>query len=164
MQTTPKLWYQEQVIGKNTISKVVKELVRKAKIEGFFTNHSLRRSGGTRLFRAGVDRKLVKEFTGHRSDAVDSYQVTSFEQRQMLSKVVQGVHNNSTLCKTKECECKNSEKLVKVDECKEKVTSENLEKVEVTPGNVAAIVTELLKSTKNNKKTVIRIEVEVHND
>ena len=64
-------------------------MVKKAKIEGFFTNHSLRRSGGTRLFRAGVDRKLVKEFTGHCSDAVDAYQVTSFEQRKHMSNVVQ---------------------------------------------------------------------------
>ena len=46
VKTTPKLWYQEHVIGKNMISKVVKLMLRKAKIEGFFTNHSLRRSGG----------------------------------------------------------------------------------------------------------------------
>ena len=43
-----------------------------------------------RLFRAGVDRKLVKEVTGHRSDAVDDYQITGHDQRKMISKVVQG--------------------------------------------------------------------------
>ena len=56
-----------------------------------FTNHSLRRSGATRLFQANVDRKLVKEATGHSSDAVDAYQVTSDQQRQRLSKVIAGV-------------------------------------------------------------------------
>ena len=52
-RTTPTQWYSCQVVGSNTIGKVVKELMKAAKIEGFFTNHSLRRTGGTRLFRAG---------------------------------------------------------------------------------------------------------------
>ena len=78
VKPTPKVWYQEHVIGKNTISKVVQEMVKLAKIDGFFMNHSLRQLGGVRLFRAGIDRKLVKEMTGHRSEA---YQITSDEQR-----------------------------------------------------------------------------------
>ena len=86
----PTQWYGEQVVGQNTISKVVKTLMSDAKIEGFFTNHSTRRTGGTRLFRAGVDRKLVKEATGHSSDAVNKYQLTSDEQREKMSKIVQG--------------------------------------------------------------------------
>ena len=57
---------------------------------GFFSNHSLRRSSTTRLFHAGVDRKLIKEFTGHVSDAVDNYQVTSDAQRQQLSEIISG--------------------------------------------------------------------------
>ena len=52
-------------MGQNSLGKVVQVLMKDAKIEGFFTNHSLRRSGGTRLFNAGIDRKLVKEATGH---------------------------------------------------------------------------------------------------
>ena len=43
---TATQWYAEQVIGKNTIGSVVQELVKKFKVEGFFSNHSLRRSGG----------------------------------------------------------------------------------------------------------------------
>ena len=76
-QTTPKQWYASQVVGTNSIAMVVKELMKAANIDGFFTNHSLRRIGSTRLFRACVERKLVKEVTGHRSDAVDAYQITS---------------------------------------------------------------------------------------
>ena len=85
---TPSIWYAGQVVGENSIAKVVKELMKEAKIDVFFTNHSLRRSGCTRLFNAGIDRKLVKEATGHRSDAVDAYQVTSDEQRLTMSKVI----------------------------------------------------------------------------
>ena len=71
--------------------------MKRGDIQGYFTNHSLRRTGGTRLFRAGVDRKLVKEVTGHRSDAVDAYQITGHNQRKLISSVVQGkdtVKNN----------------------------------------------------------------------
>ena len=66
----------------------MKELLKGTQIEGFFTNHSLHCTGMTRLFRSGVDRKLVKEFTGHVSDAVDSYQITSDEQREHMSKII----------------------------------------------------------------------------
>ena len=74
---TPAQWYWEQVVGLNTLKKVVSEMSKKANLEGFFTNHSLRRTSTTRLFRQGVDRKLIKEFTGHSSDALDQYQITS---------------------------------------------------------------------------------------
>ena len=74
---TSAQWYGEQVIGKNTLRKVVSSMLKSANLDGYFTNHSLRRKSATRLFQAGVDRKLVKEFTGHVSDAMDKYQVIS---------------------------------------------------------------------------------------
>ena len=84
----PKQWYSAQVIGRNKIGSVVKTLMKDAGIEGFFTNHSTRCTGSTQLFRAGVDRKLVKEVTGHMSDVVDKYQITSDDQHQMLSEII----------------------------------------------------------------------------
>ena len=66
------------------------DITDKAGIEGFFTNHSLHRSGATHLFQAGVDRKLVKEYTGHTSDAIDKYQITSDEQCEKLNSVISG--------------------------------------------------------------------------
>ena len=38
-----------------------------AKIEGKFTNHSLRASGATSLFQGEAPEKVIQEFTGHRS-------------------------------------------------------------------------------------------------
>ena len=52
---TPSQWYRDQVVGQTTLAKTVKRLFKEADIEGFFTNHSCRRSGATRLFQAGVD-------------------------------------------------------------------------------------------------------------
>ena len=65
-------------------------LLKSAKLDGFFTNHSLRRTGTTRLFRAGVDKKIVKEYTGHVSDAVDKYQITSEAQNEEVCKILGG--------------------------------------------------------------------------
>ena len=90
VRCTPSKWYGEQVVAINSLRKVVQTLLKDAKLNGYFTNHSLRRSGTTRLFHKGVDRKLIKEFTGHSSDAVDNYQVMSDDQRAQMSRIIQG--------------------------------------------------------------------------
>ena len=77
-------------LGINAICSTVSQMLKDAKLDGYFTNHSLRRSGTTRLFQAGVDRKVIKEFTGHSSDAVDSYQITSEGQRREISSILAG--------------------------------------------------------------------------
>ena len=86
----PNCWYSSTPVGVNTLRKCVGELLKNAGLDGYFTNHSLRRTCVTRLFQAGTDVKLVKEITGHISDAVHKYQVTSDEQRMGLSDVIQG--------------------------------------------------------------------------
>ena len=93
-RTTPAQWYSNRVLGVHAIRKTVKELLKNSELDGFFSNHSLRRTGTTRLFNAGVDRKIVKEFTGHTSDAVDQYQITSHAQREELSKIIAGEKSN----------------------------------------------------------------------
>ena len=42
-------------------------------MEGNFKNHSMRKFTCTRLFRKGVDPQLIKEQTGHKSEAVMLY-------------------------------------------------------------------------------------------
>ena len=91
-KSTPKQWYAEQVVGAQTLSKVIGTIMELGEFQGFFTNNSARRTGGTRLFRAGVQRKLVKECMGHCSDAVDKYQITSKEQRQQLCEIISNEH------------------------------------------------------------------------
>ena len=86
----PAQWYSTQVVGRYTLTKVVASLLWDAKLDGYFTNHSLRRTSTTRLFQAGVDRKIVKEFTDHVSDAVDKYQITSDEQKEKMSIILCG--------------------------------------------------------------------------
>ena len=86
----PYCWYSSTPIGINKLRSVVSSMLRDAGLNGFFTNHSLRRTCATRLFQAGQDVKLVKEITGHVSDAVTKYQTTSDMQRMSVSSIIQG--------------------------------------------------------------------------
>ena len=82
-------WYTSQVIGKNTLSKTVSNMVFQAGIKKVVTNHSLRASGTTELYRCGVPKKIIMERTGHKSvDGVRVYERTSVEQHLAVSKIL----------------------------------------------------------------------------
>ena len=85
---TPACWYACEVLGEGSIGKIMGKMMAEAGYDGFYSGHSLRRTGSTRLFQAGVQRKIVKECTGHRSDAVDQYQITSEAQKETVSKIL----------------------------------------------------------------------------
>ena len=57
-KVNPAQWFGEQVLGRNAIVKVVGKLLKSTNLNGYFTNHSLRRTGTTRLFHAGIDRRI----------------------------------------------------------------------------------------------------------
>ena len=147
-------------------------MLKDVKLDGFFTNHSLRQSGTTRLFQAGVDRKIIKEFTGHSSDAVDNYQVTSDNQRRELSAIIAGEvaeklvsecnpikecksHTKPNL-KTNNCvEISVTDKTAGVCGCKCKLSNVNLDENE----KISQLVSNLLEGRRFGKAT-IKLEVE----
>ena len=92
---TPAQWYSNQVVGLNTLHKTVGKLLKDSRIQGFVSNHSLKRSGASRLFQAGVEKKVIREYTGHHSDALNQYQVTSEEQKRKVSDVLAGNVNDN---------------------------------------------------------------------
>ena len=142
--------------NRSTHNKVVTALMDRAKIAGFFTNHSLRHSGGTRLFRAGVDHKLIKKVTGHRSDAVDSYQITSIEQK-MMSNVLKGKNKSESQAIVEKVEDKEREGHVQHQVCK-------CECGEVNKENVAEVIAKIIGESSKKGKTVIKLEIEIHNE
>ena len=156
---SPKRWYSNQVVGQNSIGKVVKEMMRAANIEGFFTNHSLRRSGGTRLFRGGIDRKLVKETSGHCSDVVDAYQITSDEQREKMSKII-GNNPAETVSKAQDTE----ENAGKSADSDESIASHHVCKCQcqVNSSNVGEVVNQIIGNLEQKKgKTTIKLQIEI---
>ena len=82
---SPGNWFQNRPTGVNHLKNVVKELCKQGGIPGYFTNHLLRSTCATTLYRANVDEQLIQEVTGHRSLAVRSYKRTSPEQKKMVS-------------------------------------------------------------------------------
>ncbi len=52
----------------------MKRLANEAGIQGKFTNHSLHATGVTHLFDANIPEKVIKEVSGHRSNAVQVYE------------------------------------------------------------------------------------------
>ena len=165
-KTRPSQWYGNQVIGQNSLSKVVKVLMKEAGIEGFFTNHSLCRTCGTRLFQAGVERKLIKGVTGYQSDAINAYSVTSERQKQKLSEIfskppVSTVSVNPD--NREECEGQNEENNVIVP--KFKVNGSELSRCSCkSKVNLDEIVGGILKEASKNGYTVIRLEIEIKNE
>ena len=159
---TPKQWYAEQVVGLNTIYKVIKTMFSDARIERFFTGRSLRRSGTTRMFQAGIDRKIIKEITGHRSDAVDAYQETSVEQKRLVSNVI--AHNPTATVVKESSDNSTSRDVIELsnandkEPCKSAIDSAvSVKKV----NDIGCLVTYLVQSNIKKGKTKIKIEIEI---
>jgi hypothetical protein len=96
----PNLWYTKRAAGKNTLNKTVKKLMEKAKIPGKWTNHSLRSGCATTLHRHNVDEQVIKQITGHRSDAVRDYKRTDLSVLKHAESVLvsgkDAVHGNTS--------------------------------------------------------------------
>ncbi len=73
---TGHTWYSDKPLGINTINKTVKILMSEISKIGHFTNHSLHVLAATRMYSEGVDKQVLKECTGHKSDAVRAYKKT----------------------------------------------------------------------------------------
>ena len=64
------VWYSAVPLGHNKLNSMGKIMMSEAGVEGYYTNHSLRATAVSRLFQNDVHEKLIKEVTGHRSDAL----------------------------------------------------------------------------------------------
>ena len=83
-----KPWYANQPVGKHTLNSMVKVCCEEAGIKGM-TNHSLRATGATKMFTAGVPEKVIQERTGHRSlEGLRQYEKTSIKQHIAATHVV----------------------------------------------------------------------------
>ena len=83
-------WFHSVPIGKNTLGGLLAEICKEAGIEKK-TNHSLRATGATAMFAAGVPEKMIKEVTGHKSSkALEIYERPTVPQKQALANVLNG--------------------------------------------------------------------------
>ena len=54
----------------------------------YFTTHSLRATCAARLYHAGMDKQLITEITGHKSNAVRLYKRTNDDLKQKASNIL----------------------------------------------------------------------------
>ena len=81
-------WYECAPVGKNKLGNMVKEMCLEAGIESK-TNHSLRASVATSMFRSNVPQKSIQNVTGHRSlEALRKCEKATDDQHQAVSKIM----------------------------------------------------------------------------
>ena len=160
---SPKQWYGREVVGSNRIKEVVKDLRSFAKIDGYFINHSLRRSGGSQLFQAGVDRKIVKEIIGHRSDAVDCYQITSEDQRARVGNILQGNMEGKSLINASKQHSVDDHSNVTNEQIQDQCVCKCKSHQNVSTG-ITQIVSEVISKNMKRGKTTIKLEIEISNE
>ena len=84
-----KPWFSTIPVGRNTLAKMVKDICKEGQISGNKTNHSLRATGASKLFHAGVPEKFIQERTGHLSlSGLRHYERTTDEQHRSVSQIL----------------------------------------------------------------------------
>ena len=129
--------------------------------KGYFTGHSLRRTGTARLSNAGVPTKIIKECTGHRSDTVNKYQVMSDAQKEACSHIVSGKSNVYTTVSRPPTTFDSITKSNGSDESVNKVVEEKVENpkcASCSKNNMFTAVNDLLKSLEGTGTAKIKIE------
>lgn len=87
-----RLWYTATPVGVNQLLGAVKRRCALAGIKGNFSNHSMRATAATRMYKSGVPEELTQSVTGHRSlEALRQYNRIDDEQRAMCSRAIEGV-------------------------------------------------------------------------
>ena len=82
-------WFCAVPVGKNILSSMMKDICTETHISGHKTNHSLRATGASELFEAGVPEKIIKERTGHLSlESLRMYERTTSHQHKAVSTIL----------------------------------------------------------------------------
>ena len=81
-------WYDPVPVGCNKLSSMVKDMCIDAGLPPK-SNHSLRATGASTLFKANVPEKIIQKTTGHRSvEALRTYERVSSEQHRAVSSLL----------------------------------------------------------------------------
>lgn len=87
--TSSSPWFSANSIGRSALAKMVKEICSEEKITGHKSNHSLRATGASELYHAGVPENIIKECTGHLSlTGLRHYECTADTQHKAVSKIL----------------------------------------------------------------------------
>jgi hypothetical protein len=95
--------FGEQAVGVNKLSSIMKTMCSKAGIEGYYTNHSGKRTCATTLYQAGVPEQEIMNRTGHRSvESVRKYKRASNDMLKDISNMLEPGASTSKKLKCEE--------------------------------------------------------------
>ena len=91
-----KPWFLVIPVGRNTLSTMVRDICTEGGIDGNKTNHSLRATGASSLFTAGVPEKIIQQRSGHLSlQGLRHYERVTQQQQLAVSRVLSSSENTS---------------------------------------------------------------------
>ena len=91
-----KPWFLLTPVGRNTLSTMVKDICTEGGVDGNKTNHSLRATGASSLFTAGVPEKIIQQRSGHLSlQGLRHYERVTQQQQVAVSCVLSSSENTS---------------------------------------------------------------------
>ena len=130
------VWYYKIAAGRESLGNVVANTMKRAGFEGYYTNHSLRRTCATRLYDKGFPEQLIQETTGHRSaDGVRCYKRTSSSAKRKASEIVQGCSKEDVNCKVGK-----EEQEENVEVCEISKMKEEEKKIVITTKNTNIVI------------------------
>ena len=87
----PNCWYIDRPMGIVQITPTFKRLCKIiGKTDKKYVNQSLRATNATRMTDEHIDTQMIKDFTGHRSNAVEGYKHINDNVHHHASSVIQG--------------------------------------------------------------------------
>ena len=82
-----QLGFFKSPVGVNTLAKILPNMCKAVGVK-VKTSHSLRVTCATALFEKGVEEKLIRDRTGHRSNALLRYEKSTSEQNESVSSIL----------------------------------------------------------------------------
>ena len=64
-----EVWYNNMVLGENTLGKKMKVISQQAQLSVIYTNHSIRATAVTIFDRSGFEARHIMSVSGHRSES-----------------------------------------------------------------------------------------------
>lgn len=77
--------FTREVISKNTLGVLMKEILEKAGLSRIYTNHQIRKTTATSLHRSGFSLEQIAHVTKHKN--LDSLKLQSWKSRKTTIKV-----------------------------------------------------------------------------
>ena len=86
-----RVWFKAQTLGDNSLRSMSPKMCQDAGIKGpNYTNHSVRKTGITKLLHENVPPTDIAQYSGHKNVAsINNYATISTEQRKNISHILQ---------------------------------------------------------------------------